>query len=223
MKNGLGKRFALFLIPLLSAIFYRTWFATCTIRSHGIEHRYAAEDRGKPLIGICWHYCVLSIFAIFRDYPLTLMVSASNDGEFLSRMVERFGFPTVRGSSNKQGARAAIELIRELRRGNNVGLVADGSQGPPKIAQAGPILLATKSGGTIVPMSYSVSKYFSFKTWDKLILPKPFSTIHVFYAQPIILPEGMKVSDLGEFRLELEHRLNQIYHQAWQLYGKSEH
>ncbi len=223
MKNGLGRRLALFLIPSLGALLYRMWFATCTIRTHGIEQRYAAENRGKPLIGTCWHYCVLSIFAIFRDYPITFLVSASSDGEFLSRLVERLGFPVVRGSSNRGGARAAKELIRELRNGNSTGLVADGSQGPARIVQAGSLLLAAKSGGAIVPMVYSASKYFSFKTWDKLILPKPFSTIDVFYGEPVILPEGMRVSDLGEYRLEVERRLNEIYEKAWQLHDKNEH
>lgn len=223
MKSGLGRRLALIVIPLLGAQLYRMWFATCRIRSHGIERRYAAENRGKPVIGICWHYCVLSIFTIFRDYPLTLMVSASDDGEFLARLVERLGFPVVRGSSNRQGVRAAKEMIRVLRQGNYVGLVADGSQGPARIAQTGSILLAAKSGGTIVPMVYSTSKYFVFKTWDRLILPKPFCTIDVFYGEPITVPEGMKVSDLGEYRLELERSLNEMYHQAWQLYGKTEH
>ena len=223
MKSGPGRRFALMVAPLLGAKLYRMWFATCRVRSHGIERRYAAENLGKPLIGICWHYCVLSIFAIFRNYPITLMVSASDDGDLLARLVERLGFPAVRGSSNRQGVRAAKEMIRILRQGNYAGLVADGSQGPARIAQAGSPLLAAKSGGTIVPMIYSASKYFAFKTWDRLILPKPFSTIDVFYGEPITVPEGMRVSDLGQYRLELERSLNEIYHQAWQLYGKTGH
>ncbi len=223
MRIGLGRRVLLYLVPLLGALLYKMWFGTCTIRSHGIEKRYAAEKRDKPLIGICWHYCVLSIFAIIKGYPMTMMISASDDGELLARMVERLGFPVVRGSSNRQGARAAKEMIRELRKGKYGGLVADGSQGPAMIAQSGSVFLAAKSGGIIVPMLYSASKYYSFKTWDRLILPKLFSTIDVFYGEPIILPEGVRASDLDEYRQQLERNLNELYTQAWQLHGKNAH
>lgn len=223
MEHGIKRRIGLFLLPLLGSWFYKIWFATIRIRSHDIEKRYEAENTGKPLIGICWHYCILAIFAIYRDYPLTLMISASKDGEYLARMVERLGFPVVRGSSNRQGAKAAREFIRELLRGNNTGLVADGSQGPARIAQEGSLFMAAKSGAVVVPMLYSASRYYSFKTWDKLILPKLFSTINVYYGDPLILPEETKAKGLKEFRLMLEENLNAIYAKAWQLYGKNEH
>lgn len=223
MEHTIKRRIGLFLLPLLGSWFYRIWFATCRIRSHSLEKRHEAENMGKPLIGICWHYCILPIFAIYRDYPLTLMISTSKDGEYLARMVERLGFPVVRGSSNRHGARAARQLIRELRRGNHTGLVADGSQGPARIAQQGSLFMAANSGAVIVPVLYSVSRYYSFKTWDKLILPKLFSTIDVFYGEPVILPAGAKGEQLKKFRRILEENLNTIYVKAWLLYDKYEH
>lgn len=127
------------------------------------------------------------------------------------------------GATNRRGAKAAIELIRELRSCKHCGLVADGSQGPARIAQAGPLLLAGKSGGIVLPMAYSASCYITFKTWDRLILPKPFSTIDVFYGKPFMIPNEVKAGDLEDYRPKLENSLNVLYEEAWSLHGKKEH
>ena len=151
------------------------------------------------------------------------MVSPSNDGDYLARLIERLGFSAVRGSSNRRGAKAAIELIRLLRSGKNCGIVADGSQGPARKAQAGPLLLAGKSGGVVLPMAYSASKYITFKTWDRLILPKPFSTIDVFYGKPFTIPEDVKAGNLEEYQPKLQNSLNALYSEAWRMQGREEH
>ena len=223
MEQTIARRIGLFLLPLLASWFYRIWFGTCRIRSYDLEKLQEAENMGKPLIGICWHYCILAIFAIYRSYPLTLLVSGSKDGEYLTRMIKRLGFPVVRGSSNRHGARAARTLIQELQKGKNTGLVADGSQGPARIAQEGSLFMAAKSGAVIVPMLYSASRYYSFKTWDTLILPKLFSTIDVYYGDPLRVPQGTKGDELEKFRLRLEDTLNGLYTRAWQLHGKEKH
>jgi hypothetical protein len=219
----IGRKAALLIVPCLGSWVIRLWFGTCRIRVHHMERLRELESLGRPIIATCWHYCALGIFAFYREYPSVVMVSASNDGEFLARTVERVGFSVVRGSSNRKGARAAKELIRELRKGKNGGLVADGSQGPPRIAQSGTIFVAARAGGSVLPMLYSASRYFRFNTWDKLILPKPFSTIDLFFGEPMPVPEDVKADDLEEYRSELEKRLNLLYQEVWGVYGKTEH
>jgi len=223
MKNGFGRKVALAVLPAAATWLIKCWFATCRIRVHGKEHLAEAEKRGTPIIGTCWHYSVLGIFIFYKEYPLVLMVSSSKDGDFLTRIAERLGFSVVRGSSNRKGAKAAIELIRELRKGKNAGLVADGSQGPARIAQSGTLLLAAKTSGTVLPMLLSANKYYAFNTWDRLIFPKPFAQIDLFYGDPLIIPAGLKVSESEEYRLILEKKLNNLYKQAWQLHGRDCH
>jgi lysophospholipid acyltransferase (LPLAT)-like uncharacterized protein len=223
MKTGLGRRISLYFVPLICAPLVKIWYLTCKVRLHNIAWRKEAEQSGKPIIRTCWHYCVLGLFAVYTNNPLVIMVSASNDGDYLARLIEKLGFSAVRGSSNRRGAKAAIELIRELRSGKHCGLVADGSQGPARRAQAGPLLLAGKSGGMVLPMVYSVSSYITFKTWDRLILPKPFSTIDVVYGKPFLVPKEVKAGDLGGYRSKLENCLNALYEEAWSLHGKKGH
>ncbi len=223
MKTGLWRRVTLFIVPLLGAWFIRLWFGTCRINEHDIELRRRVEQSPKPVVGASWHYCVLGAFAICRNMPLVFMISASNDGDLLARTAERLGFSTVRGSRNSKGASAAKELIRALRQGRNGALIADGSQGPARKAQSGPILLAARSGGVVLPMLYSASRYYRFNTWDGLILPKLFSRIDVFYGEPIVVPEDVKACSLEEYRIQLETGLNDLYVQAWEMQGKQNH
>lgn len=223
MKLSLSRRLTLFLLPLLVALVVRLWYATCTIRRHNTNWCEEAERSGSPVVRTCWHYCILGIFAVYRRNPLVVMVSASKDGEYLARLLEKLNFPVVRGSSNRRGALAAKQLIKKLREGKNCGLVADGSQGPAKVAQSGPLLIAGKTGGVVLPMMYSANRYFTFKNWDRMILPMPFSTLDVYYGKPMTVPAKARANDLEKYRDDLEQRLNGLYETVWSLQGKKSH
>jgi lysophospholipid acyltransferase (LPLAT)-like uncharacterized protein len=201
----------------------RTWFATCRLTVHGQEHMDRAKAAGTAVIGSFWHYGVLFVLYFFRNESGVAMVSASRDGEYISRIVERLGNETVRGSRKKGGMQAIIKLIRAVREGRNAILVADGSQGPARIVQAGSLMLASKTGAPVLPLSWSCSRYKRFGSWDTTALPLPFSRVDFFYGEPLPVPPDLTEEQLEEYRLILEQRLNDLYAQAWGLYGKTEH
>ncbi len=223
MKSGIGRGISLFLLPLIVSGLIRLWFATCRKRSHGSENRHEAEKQGVPFVGTCWHYSILGIFTFSGKESFSVMVSSSNDGDYLSKMVQGLGLSVVRGSRNRRGGPAAKELIKEFERGKNVGLVADGSQGPPRVAQPGAIFLASKTGGAILPMVWSSTGYISFNSWDKMILPRPFCRMDIFYGKPFWVPQHIKSAEMEEYRVTLEKQLNELYDKAWQMQGRKEH
>lgn len=223
MKIGWRRRLVLMILPPLAAWLLRLWFLTCRQRLHNKEYLQEVLDTKRPIVFSSWHYSILNIVLLAGHFPLTLMVSSSNDGDLLALMLKRLGFSVVRGSSHRKGMIAAKELIREMRAGVSSGVVADGSQGPAMVAQSGPLLLAAKSGRIVLPINCSASKYFVFKSWDRLILPRPFSRIDFVYGKPIYLPEGVKASGLSEYRDTFEAALNTAYRQAWNLQGKEHH
>ena len=102
-------------------------------------------------------------------------------------------------------------------------IVADGSQGPRRIVQPGAILLAARTGVPIVPMVFAASSYFTIRSWDRTIIPKPFSRIDFYYGEPIFVSAKLKPEEIEEHRLDLEQRLNDIYVKAWGRYEKIEH
>jgi lysophospholipid acyltransferase (LPLAT)-like uncharacterized protein len=223
MKNGFWYKVSLKAVPFLFVCLIRVWFGTCRLKVHGQEHMDGIKTAGTAAIASFWHYGVLFILYFFRDESGVAMVSASRDGEYISRIVEKLGNETVRGSRKKQGMQAIIKLIRAVREGRNAILVADGSQGPARIVQAGSLLLASKTGVPILPLTWSCSRYKRFGSWDGTVLPLPFSRVDFFYGEPLFIPPDLSEKQFEEYRLKLEERLNDLYHKAWELQGKTEH
>ncbi len=223
MKDGLLYKISLKVIPLAILLITKVWFATCRVREHGKEHCQNTFDSNKQVIATFWHYSLLVVFQLAQKYSAVVMVSSSKDGEYVARFAELCGFPTVRGSRNKQGMQALKDLLKYCKSGHNAALVADGSQGPPRIAQAGAILMASRTGIPILPVVWSASRYLTIRSWDKTAFPKPFSTVDFAYGEPIEVPPGLKSEGIEEYRLLLENRLNTLYEEMWAIYGKEEH
>ncbi len=210
-------------IPQLAVWIIKIWFSTCRITIHGQAERDKLDALSQPIIGVIWHYCIIGIFYIMRKEPLVALVSASNDGDYIAELVKKLGYITVRGSRNTGGTRALKGLLRHLRDGKNLAIVADGSQGPPHIAQAGAILLASKTGAPILPMLWSVSRYFTVNSWDRTVLPYPFAKIDFFYGKALMVPKGLDSEGIESYRLKLEERLKLLNEKAWGLHGKKIH
>lgn len=223
MKDGFLQHLALRILPPALGTITRIWFATCRVTVHGSEHRRNTLDTHKPVICAFWHYSILGVFQLLRKYSGVAMVSSSKDGEYIARLVEYFGFITVRGSRNKNGVQALKDLIKYARSGENTAIVTDGSQGPARIAQPGSILLASRTGIPILPMAWSASRYMTIRSWDKTAFPKPFSQVDFMYGEPLEVPPGLKSEGLEEYRLLLEERLNTLYREMWTIHGREEH
>lgn len=211
------------LVPRLVALVMRVWFLTCRVQVHGLEHWRNPKETGQPIIASFWHYSLLYIFYFLRGHSATVLVSASRDGEYVARLAREFNFATARGSRNHKGVEALKGLLRVLRARDSVALVADGSQGPARIAQSGAILLASRTGTPIQPMAWAASRYFTIRSWDKTAVPKPFSRIEYYFGEPIAVPAELKTEGIEEYRLLLEERLNALYRSAWGQYNRDSH
>ncbi len=208
--------------PLVTGLM-RLWFATCRVRTHDTEHlANLVRDHGSAIAAF-WHYSFLYFFYHLRRYSAAVMVSASRDGEYIARLAERLGHRPVRGSSNQRGFRALREMIELMRQGSNAGIVADGSQGPARRVQAGCILMAAKSGKPIIPMVWAANRCLIFNSWDRTVLPLPFSTITVHHGEPLFVPSDPSPAQVEANRLALEQRLNLLYERAWQEMGRPSH
>lgn len=222
MKRAFLYKSSLKIVPFFLSILMRIWFATCRITVHGIEHRKKAEQE-KCTVALFWHYSLVYVFYHLRNDRAAVLVSASEDGEYIARLAQCLHFDTVRGSSNRRGLRALKELLQHLEKGHHVGMVGDGSQGPALVAQAGSILLASKSHAPVLPIAWSASRSFTFKSWDRTCIPKPFSRIDFFYGEPIYIPEGIDRDGLEKYRIDVDRALNELYRSAWIRYGKEKH
>lgn len=223
MTEGRLNNLLLRIVPWSVAWLMRVWFRSCRVTLHNEENCFKAEEKDKNGIASFWHYSIIYVLYHMRKYSATAMVSASRDGEYIAKLAEKFGFDTVRGSKNKKSVEGLKAMLRAMMNGSNAAIVADGSQGPPRIVQAGTLLLASRTGAPIIPMVFSASNYFTINSWDRTIIPKPFSRIDFFYGEPLCIPAKVKPEALEEYRLQLEVQLNNLYGKAWERYGKRVH
>lgn len=223
MKKRIVTAVGLRVIPPAVATLMRVWFATCRVRVHNEHYFIQPDEKNKVVLASFWHYTVAYVFYFLRKYSATVMVSSSRDGDYVARLAQTLGFMTVRGSKNSRGVQALKGMLRAVKGGQNGAIVADGSQGPPRKAQPGVILVASRTGVPIVPMVWSASNYFCFRSWDRTALPRPFSQIDFFYGEPLLVPSGLDPSQVEEYREILEKRLNDLYREAWKIHGREAH
>lgn len=222
MKGKFLYNLSVMVLPFLVSLLLRLWFATCRITEHGFENRQQALQ-GTSAIAVFWHYSLLYVFFHLRKDRAAVLVSASEDGEYIARLAHCLNFDTVRGSSNRRGLLALKELLAYLNDGGNAGIVADGSQGPPQVVQAGAIMLASRSGAPILPVAWSASRSFAFNSWDHTCIPKPFSCIDFFYGKPLPVPLGLDRQEIEHYRMRLEDEMNELHKIAWALQGREKH
>lgn len=158
--------------------------------------RFEIDDRagvvGRPpnerYIGALWHNRLLLLpFVIKRYLPGrrgAALISPSGDGALLADLVERFDFEVVRGSSSRKGASAIRQLTEVIAQGKDVMMTPDGPRGPAYELGQGIVFLAQQSGAAVVPVNLEYSSCWRLKSWDRFILPKPFSKVRVIFGAP---------------------------------------
>jgi lysophospholipid acyltransferase (LPLAT)-like uncharacterized protein len=145
--------------------------------------------------------------------PIAIIVSLSKDGDFISRIIELLGWHTVRGSSSRGGAKALREVNEIAGAGYSLGHIVDGPRGPAGEVKPGLLLIAKTSGMPILPTIISAEKKWTFGSWDKFIVPKPFSKIIIKFDKEIFIPENAGKEILESDRMELQKRLFRLYYE----------
>ncbi len=184
----------------------------CTLRETTTYEEGAIQSLDEVYPGIFpfWHRCVLPATWIYRHQHPAVMTSQSRDGEFIARVIQRFGFVPVRGSSSRGGQRALLEMNKQLTEGNAVAFTIDGPRGPRGVAKKGPVLLARMSGAAITAFYVAVERAWVLNTWDKLVIPKPFSRIYVRFARKIFVPPDADDAALEQYHAEMQAALDRI-------------
>ena len=151
---------------------------------------------------------------------MCVMASKSKDGELLARILQKFDFRVVRGSSSRGAVSGLINLIDVMREGYDTIIAVDGPRGPREIVKSGVVLLAQKTGYPIIPLSASAKHSWTIQSWDRYQIPKPFSSGVVTIGEPIYVSPHANKSELEQKRLLLEVRLKEITQQADEFFSK---
>ncbi len=162
-----------------------------------------------PVIYILWHNRFFSVPPAWNKIcgsqrKAVTLTSASHDGDMVARAMAVFGLGAVRGSTSRRGVAALVGLKRALQEGLDICLTPDGPRGPRYKIQPGAIKLAESSGAPIVPVHVRFSSAWRLKTWDRFVIPKPFSRVEVTFAEPITVPRGLDEAAFENQRLQIE-------------------
>ena len=180
-----ARRLARFGYPVL-----RTLVATWRTEWRGVERFGFDRAEPTPAILTVWHEALLPGAFIGSGHGMAVMISQHGDGEIIAKVMQRIGYRPVRGSSTRGGARALIEMLRVPR---EVALVVtpDGPRGPAGSCQDGVLMLASKAGRKILPTGLAASRTWRAKSWDRMIVPKPFAKVVLFTGEPVDVPAGL--------------------------------
>jgi lysophospholipid acyltransferase (LPLAT)-like uncharacterized protein len=202
MIRKLRRELVILLLPFISLLL-RLWART--IRW---QNRYDFDkDKGK--IYALWHGYALALAFFGLDRGIVVLVSRFRDGDIADGLLKRFGFETVRGSAEegregKGGRSALLKLMELLKEGKNLAITVDGPKGPPFKAKDGVIFLAQKTGAVIIPACVKFEKFLRLNTWDRLVIPYPFTKAQLLVGKEIKVDPEDAIEDK---RRELEEEL----------------
>ncbi len=173
-------------------------------------------DYGRVIVAV-WHQRFLPALAYvtkFRNLEPIVMISQSRDGELAARLAERLGLVPVRGSSTRGGTKALVTILNALKKNPAVIHIVDGPTGPKGIVKPGLISMAQISRAVILPFFVSVDRAWIMGSWDRFLVPKPFSKVTIEWGPPLVVPRNLDPAQHERFRAEIEKRLSEGYAQA---------
>jgi lysophospholipid acyltransferase (LPLAT)-like uncharacterized protein len=192
----------------------RTW----KWKVEGTEHYERVIASGRQPILAFWHGRILASLYYFRDRRIVVITSQNFDGEWIARIITRFGYGTARGSTSRGGARALVQMRRDLTDGKPVAFTLDGPRGPARVAQAGAAWLAGATGQPIVPFHIEADRAWTMKSWDRAQIPKPYSMLAVAIGEPIEVA-GTEADATEHARTKLERALESLETRARRVLG----
>jgi lysophospholipid acyltransferase (LPLAT)-like uncharacterized protein len=189
--------------PLINALGH-----TLRWRVEGLEHLDAILASGRQPVMAFWHGRILPATFYFRRRGIVVITSENFDGEWIARIIERFGYGTARGSTSRGARKAMRQLLRDMKAGRPAGFTLDGPRGPARVAHGGAVWLASATGNPVMPFHLEASAHWSLRSWDRTQIPKPFSTVTLVIGEPMEVPRRASDEALEQARQELERRLS---------------
>lgn len=207
------------LVPFLAAILMKILTYTLRVRYEADEPvRDFAASQERFILAFYHRRLVMmpKAYPFRRSTPggeprgVAILSSDSKDGERSAATWRWFGIHAVRGTAGHSGAQALVKMIRAVKDGWDLGITVDGPRGPRQQVKPGVLAVSRKTGAWIVPVCVAYEQAWALRTWDRMLVPRPFSAVVVRYGAPFRVPAD---SDEETYRLRLEAELNGM--EAW--------
>ncbi|MBN2340882.1 MAG: DUF374 domain-containing protein [Deltaproteobacteria bacterium] len=167
----------------LAMLLIRAYLPLLRIRKY-FHPEFQKLDRNRVFYGF-WHGRLLLLVPAFGPWHVTIMTDLSWAGELLARILTRFGYHVVRGSSKRGGFQGVIHMKKKVETGVSGALALDGPRGPYRESKPGVLFLSQKMDYPIVPLAFGADRYWTLNTWDRVVVPKPFARCFVGIGKPV--------------------------------------
>lgn len=201
------------LTPILKLIIFVVWRTCRVVSISGEENAQNVTQSDGPFIPCYWHghhfYCSWYMKKLIRQgLKIGFLVSPSVDGEIPAKLARSWGAEVIRGSTTRTGAQAMRDMYNlVVKQGVSPVTTSDGPQGPVHVFKIGDILLSQFTQAPLFPLAYAADRAWTLKSWDRFMIPKPFSRIAIAIGEPVTIPRGLLAEDLEPYRLQMENAL----------------
>jgi lysophospholipid acyltransferase (LPLAT)-like uncharacterized protein len=192
----------------------RLWISTLRYRCRELGPRLeptAPELKGRYIYAF-WHEMIL-LAHHYRKAPLDVLISEHADGEMIAQACGHLGMGVVRGSTTRGGLRAMREIVAKKTRSHLI-ITPDGPRGPRQKVQPGVVYLAARAGLPVVPVGFACKKGWRFGSWDRFILPRPFTQAVSVFGEPIHVPREADKEQLEQYRQRVEEAMIDVMNRA---------
>jgi len=194
LLRSIGQR----VIPLIIYVLMRIIWYTSSKKFH-----FITPIGDEQHVCVTWHSELLmspqAYRKIHKKHPASAIVSSHFDGSLIANTLSLLSIRPLRGSSRKGASKVLLEAFRSIKKGEEVLITPDGPKGPRHSMSDGAVGIALKSKLPIFVMNFKAENFWQLKSWDKFVIPKPFSKID-FYIQSVSL-EGMELDEAREYLL----------------------
>lgn len=206
IRNPLAIR----LIAFILSIVLRLWMSTLRVRRHPLRVNVGPWNNNGRYIYLGWHENLVVAAGLFARAGIAGLVSQHRDGELITQVIHLMGGRTVRGSTTRGGERALRDMLSRIKE-TSLAITPDGPRGPRRKVQDGAIYLASRSGIEVVATGLAIHRAWRANSWDKLVLPKPFSRVDIVVDEPMMIPAGLSREQLEPYRQRCERRLQELH------------
>lgn len=211
------RRLMPIVIPPIGKWLINFIWLTCRKQTEGLDRLDTELNKGQGVIIAFWHGKMFLLPPYYRRYihrEAHVLISQHRDGEVITRTIEGFGLTAVRGSSRRGGKEAMEEMKRKIKKGAIIGITPDGPRGPREKARRGVIELAYFTGCAIFPLGFGTSSYKKLNSWDRFVVPMPFSKVVFVLGEPIRVGREANREERECLRQELENKLIAVCKEA---------
>jgi hypothetical protein len=212
-KRQLEKK----IVPPLAYYLLRATNFSYNLEVEGWKQVKGKLDQNESLVFSCWHGNLWVPSYFLRGLNVYALTSLSRDGSYISEVLERMGWGTVRGSSSRGASRSLLKLYRKLKKGESAAITPDGPTGPLHQVKPGIIFLQEKAGSYLVPIGVESNWKKNFSSWDKFLLPLPFSKTALVFAEPFKFEAGLEMKVKQKI---LEEKMAEVNARAAELVKK---